>query len=73
MILLAKYDKVDSPDLFRNIALKDCDGKLYFSMISRDLEDYTVKNEMIKTDVHKGFLTGIAGCVEHTFAFNEAL
>ena len=32
-----------------------------------------VKNEMIKTDVQKGFLTRTAGCVEHTFAFNEAL
>ena len=31
-----------------------------------------VKNGMIKTDIQKGFLTGIAGCVEHTFAFNEA-
>ena len=72
MILLAKYDEVDSPDLFRNIALTDCDGKLYFSMISRDLEDFMVRNGMIKTDIQKGFLTGIAGCVEHTFAFNEA-
>ena len=64
MILLAKSDKVDSPDLFRNIALTDCDGKLYFSMISHDLENFMVKNGMIKTDIQKGFLTGIAGCVE---------
>ena len=55
MILLAKYEEVDSPELFRNIALTDCDGKIYFSMISRDIETFVVKNELIKTEVQKGF------------------
>ena len=56
MILLAKYKEVDSPELFRNIALTDCDGKMYFSMISRDIETFMVENELIKTEVQKDFL-----------------
>ena len=32
-----------------------------------------VKNEYIKTSTQKGFLFGVPGCVEHSFALFEAL
>ena len=32
-----------------------------------------LKNKFIKVEVQKGFLSGVAGCVEHAFALFEAL
>ena len=73
MVMLAKYKNVSSPDLFRNIALTNCDGKLFMTSIATDIERFAVANKYIDTTVQKGFLTGVAGCIEHTFATNEAM
>ena len=32
-----------------------------------------IKNKYINTSVQKGFLKGIPGCIEHTFALHEEL
>ena len=67
MVMLAKYKDVSSPDLFRNIALTNCDGKLFMTSIATDIERFAVANKYIDTTVQKGFLTGVAGCIEHNF------
>ena len=71
--LLAKSANLACPAEFRPIAVTNTAGKILFSIISDRLQSYLVDNEYIKRKVQKGFLAGVAGCVEHTFALWEAL
>ena len=73
MILLPKSNQLDQPDAFRNIALTNTHGKLFFSIVSKRLTDYMVDNKFIDTTVQKGFIPKLSGCVEHTYLLNEAL
>ena len=61
------------PELFRNIAITNTSGKIYFSYLANSLESFMVKNAYIDRTVQKGFLKGVAGCVEHTFSLHELL
>ena len=71
--LLSKSDVLDNPAEFRPIAVTNTSGKIFFSIISDRLQDFLVKNGYIKREVQKGFLAGVAGCVEHGFALWEAM
>lgn len=73
IILLSKSDKLNLPGEFRPIALTNCDGKIFFSLIGERAERYFVRNEYINRAKQKGFLSEIPGCVEHSFALVEAL
>ena len=73
MVMLAKEEDVSRPELFRNIALTNCDGKLFMTTVAADIETFAVANKFIDKSIQKGFLTGVAGCIEHTFATNEAM
>lgn len=73
-ILLAKnVEKLDDPTEFRPITITCTMGKIFFSILSDRLQVYMVDNTYIPREVQKGFLTGVAGCLEHSFAFAEAL
>jgi hypothetical protein len=73
VVLLQKSESLDNPEEFRPIAITNTAGKLFFSIISDRLQEFMVKNKYIKTAVQKGFLFGVPGCVEHSFALVEAL
>jgi hypothetical protein len=61
------------PSEFRPIALTNCDGKLFFSIVARRMEDFMTANNYIDRSRQKGFMRGIAGCLEHSFVLSEAL
>jgi len=48
-------------------------GKIFFSILSDRLQAYMLQNGYIIREIQKGFLTGVAGCLEHAFALYEAL
>jgi hypothetical protein len=74
VVLLAKNpNKLDDPSEFRPIAITNTVGKIFFSVISDRLQTFMVKNNYISRSVQKGFLSGIAGCLEHSFTLFEAL
>ena len=73
VVLLQKSDSLDQPEEFRPIAITNTAGKLFFSIISERLQKFMVKNKYIKTTTQKGFLFGVPGCIEHSFALVEAL
>lgn len=73
VVLLQKADCLDDPSEFRPIAITNTAGKLFFSIISSRLQAYLVKNNFIKSQSQKGFLFGVPGCIEHSFALVEAL
>jgi hypothetical protein len=73
VVLLQKSDSLDNPEEFRPIAITNTAGKIFFSIIAVRLQKFMIKNKYIKTSLQKGFLFGIPGCIEHSFAFVEAL
>ena len=73
VVLLQKSEILDKPEEFRPIAITNTAGKIFFSIISDRLQKFMVKNKFIKTSTQKGFLFGVPGCIEHSFALTEAL
>lgn len=71
--LIAKSSNYDQPSEFRPIAVGDTAGKIFFSIIADRLQSYMVNNNYIKRAIQKGFLSGVAGCVEHPFTLYESL
>ena len=51
---------------FRPIALLNVEGKLFFSLIARRLEEHIIqKNRIINLSIQKGCIVKIPGCWEH--------
>ena len=73
VVLLQKSDNLALPEEFRPIAITNTAGKLFFSIIAARLQKFMVQNKYIKTPTQKGFLFGVPGCIEHSFALAEAL
>lgn len=73
IILLAKSNNLTDCAEFRPIAITGVIGKIIFSVLSDNLQKYMLQNAYIDREVQKGFLTGISGCLEHSFALHEAL
>lgn len=71
--LIAKSENLDVPSEFRPIAVTSTVGKVFFSVISDRLQNYIVTNGYIDRKIQKGFLYGLPGCLEHSFALFEAL
>jgi len=74
VVLLQKTKGVlDDLSEFRPIAITNTLGKIFFSIISARLQNFMVKNNYIQTILQKGFISGVPGCVEHSFSLWEAL
>ena len=58
---------------FRPIALLNVEGKIFFSLISKKLEDHIIKkNEIINKSIQKGCMAKVPGCWEHmSVVWNE--
>ena len=51
---------------FRPIALLNVEGKLFFSLVSKRLEDHIIhKNKFINVSIQKGCMEKVPGCWEH--------
>ena len=73
VILLHKSGSADNPANFRPIALTNCDGKIFFSLVANRITSYMCRNAYFDGFTQKGFLPGIAGCVEHATLSHEAI
>ena len=63
-----KPPKVDNINDFRSIALINVEGKLFFSHLSKRLEDHIIticKNKFINVSIKKGCMEKVPGCWEH--------
>jgi len=72
IILLSKSHDHSQVSEFRPIAIASAVGKIFFSVLSDRLQFFMIKNCYISREIQKGFLSGVAGCIEHTFALLEA-
>lgn len=71
--LIAKSSQLHLPSEFRPIAVGDSAGKIFFSIIADRLQYFMINNSYIKKSLQKGFLSGVAGCIEHPFSLYEGL
>ena len=51
---------------FRNIALLNVEGKIFFSILARRMTTYLMANGYIDTNCQKAGIPGFPGCVEHS-------
>ena len=72
-VLISKEEDRTKPELFRNITLTNVSGKMCFQVLANRLLTFTVGNGYIDQSIQKGFLPGVAGCVEHTQVLMETL
>ena len=72
-VLIPKEEDRTRPELFRNITLTNVSGKMFFQVLANRLLSYMVGNGYIDQAIQKGFLPGVAGCVEHTQVLMETL
>ena len=73
IILLPKTDDTSAPGMMRPIALTNCDGKLFFTIVQRRLTKFMVDNGYINPSIQKAFMPGVAGCIEHNQLLWDAL
>ena len=76
IVLLKKgslHEGLDAVSEWRPIAIGPTIGKIFLTVLSDRLQRFLVSNQFIPRKVQKGFLSGVAGCVEHTFMLFEAL
>lgn len=66
-------EDLDVVSEFRPITIAATMGKIVLSVVSDRLQRFLVKNSFIPRQVQKGFLSGVPGCIEHTFMLFEAL
>ena len=75
-IFIPKVEKPNCNEIadFRQIALMNCGGKMFWSMIADGLYKYLVTdNGFIDVTVQKGSIRGTPGCWEHTAMMWSAL
>ena len=73
IVLLSKSEVLSEVSEFRPIALTSTVGKIFFSCVSDRIQHFMTKNSYINREKQKGFLSGLAGCLEHSFALHEAI
>lgn len=71
--LFHKKGATDDPANFRPISLSNSDGKIFFALVSKAISQHMIRNNYFDRRVQKGFLPGIAGCLEHSSLLSEAL
>ena len=65
-VLIYKKGSQKQPSNFRPITLEPVRSKLLTSLIRNRIHSYLIQNNYIKTDIQRGFWTGISGKLEDT-------
>ena len=71
--LFHKSGSTNDPSNFRPIALSNCEGKVFFSLVSKAVLRHMLRNLFFDKRLQKGFLPDVAGCLEHSSLLSDAL
>ena len=72
-VWIPKEENSTHIDQFRIISLLCVEAKIFFSVMSRRLSTFLVKNNYIDTSVQKGGVPGMPGCLEHTGVLTQLI
>lgn len=64
-VWIPKEEESKNIDQFRSIYLLSAERKLLFSIVTRHLTDYLLRNSYMDTSVQKGGIPKLPGCLEH--------
>ena len=65
-VFIPKEENSKDIGQFRNIALLNVEGKIFFSVLARRMSTYLLENNYIDTSCQKAGVPGFPGCVEHS-------
>nr|XP_014269084.2 uncharacterized protein LOC106676625 [Maylandia zebra] len=65
-VWIPKEEDSKNINQFRSISLLSVEGKVFFSVVSRRLTEFLLRNNYIDPSVQKGGIPGVPGCLEHT-------
>ena len=65
-VWIPKEENSKNISQFQTISLMSVEGKVFFSIVSRRLTEFLLKNNYINPSVQKGGIPGAPGCLEHT-------
>lgn len=65
-VFIPKEENSKDISQFRNIALLNVEGKIFFSVLARRMTSYLLENGYIDTNCQKAGVPGFPGCVEHS-------
>lgn len=63
-ILLSKSEVLNDPKEFRPISVTNAEARLFWSALERKLTEYFCANQYFRREEQKGFIPGVAGCME---------
>ena len=72
-VWIPKEENSKGIDQFRTISLLSTESKIFFSILSRRLAHYLLRNKYLDTSVQKGGISGMPGCQEHTGVVTQLL
>ena len=72
-VWIPKEENSKDIEQFRSISLLSTESKIFFSIISRRLSTFLLKNNYIDTSVQKGGIPGMPGCIEHTGVLSQLI
>ncbi|XP_048863711.1 uncharacterized protein LOC125738598 [Brienomyrus brachyistius] len=72
-VWIPKEENSTRLEQFRSISLLSVEGKVFFSILSRRMTDFLLKNKYIDTSVQKGGIPGVPGCLEHTGVITQLI
>src|SRR2546423_7557204 len=55
----------------RPISILNVEGRIFFTIYQRRLSSFLISNNYIQKKIQKGFINGVAGCIEHTTLTHE--
>ena len=71
--LIYKTGPVDDVSSYRPITMTNTDGKILLSILAARALSYMKNNNYFDISIQKGFISDMAGCVEHTTMLSELL
>lgn len=63
---ILKEEKSENIDQFQVISFLSVESKIFFSIVTKKLSNFLLRNKYINTSVQKGGIPRDLGCLEHT-------
>ena len=70
-VCVSKGKGDDKPELMRWLTMFSVEGRQFWAVEARILQEFVYANDYVPKDVNKAFAPGVAGCTEHGVFMHE--